>query len=118
MLFNEIKKSKALVYPSHFDAYSTVIFEALQEKTCVIAYDIHASRASYSHLKPVFLIQEFNYKAMARKCMEIVRMSISEYVELFNDKNTTELLESSRSWYQVAWHEIEILRNCANRSKH
>lgn len=118
MLLNEIKKSKALVYPSHFDAYSTVIFEALQEKTCVIAYDIHASRASCSHLKPVFLIQEFDYKAMARKCMEIVRMSTSEYGELFNGKNITELLELSHSWYQVAEHEIEILKNFAKRRKY
>ena len=46
-----------MIYPSHVDAFSYTVLEALNLKTPVIAYDIPALRIYYNNLEGVTLVK-------------------------------------------------------------
>jgi len=71
-LYNEIARSKIMIYPSHSDTFSITVLQSISLKTPVVAYDIAGLRI-YKDLKAVHLVKEFNYSAMAYEVIKLMK---------------------------------------------
>ncbi|MEM0242869.1 MAG: glycosyltransferase [Candidatus Aenigmatarchaeota archaeon] len=108
-LYKIVSKAKALIYPSHQDAYPLVILESLALGTSVVVYDIPAILLKYRKLRPVKIVKEGSIKEMAKKAIEILNQNLNEYKEEHNDKNTLNFLNLHSSWKNVALEELKEL---------
>jgi glycosyltransferase involved in cell wall biosynthesis len=71
-LIGLIKSSCLLVYPSHTDAFSLVVLEALACGTPVIAYSIDAVRTIHARSGAVLQVQEGDVKEMAAQVLKVL----------------------------------------------
>ena len=92
----EISSAKVMIYPSHSDAYSIAILQALAMNTMVVAYDI-PGLSIYKNIKAVRLVNEFDYKRMAYEAISMLKMD----TENIFDENTKKFIEK-HSWNNVA----------------
>lgn len=109
-LINIVSKSKVLIYPSHSDAFSLVVLEALFLGCSVVAYDIPAIRSVYKGLKPVKIVREHDYKSMAEEAIKILKRDISEHEEEHLDRDFINFLKMHSSWKYVAKADIEAIK--------
>ena len=103
-LYDEISKSKLMIYPSHSDSFSLAISQALALHTPVIAYNI-AGVKIYENLKAVRLVNEFDYKAMANEAVRILKMK--DINRLF-DNNLNDFI-NEHNWNNVAMEYKSII---------
>ena len=103
-LYDEISKSKVMIYPSHSDSFSLVILQALALHTPVIAYNIPGVEI-YKNLKAVKLVTEFDYKAMASEAVKILKMN--NVGSLFDDNLNNFINE--HNWKNVAMEYKSII---------
>lgn len=96
-LKEELSTSKVMIYPSHSDSFSRALAQALYFKTPVVAYDI-AGLATYKGLKPVKLINEFDYDSMATEAIKLLKSDQND--DLF-DLNVDDFLRI-HTWKNVA----------------
>ena len=97
-LYNEIRTSEAMVYPSHSDSFSIAVSQSLILGTPVVAYNI-AGLKIYSKFKAVRLVNEFDYKGMANAIEYFLKSS--NYQDLFNDTELRQFL-NNHTWENVA----------------
>jgi len=108
-LFNLVSRAKVLVYPSHLDAFSLVILEALFLGCFVVAYDIPAIKSVYGGLKPVKLVREYDCREMVEMILKTLMISMKEYEEEHLDPLFLNFLKLHSSWRNVAKAEIETI---------
>ena len=105
-LYNEIGKSRVMIYPSHSDSFSLSVAQSISLKTPVVAYNI-AGLKIYNELKTVRLVNEFDYKAMASEVLKLLAVEDPTY--LFGD---TELkFIEKHTWRNVANQYKEFFYN-------
>lgn len=109
-LLEIVSRSKVLIYPSHSDAFSLVVLEALFLGCSVVAYDIPAIRSVYENLKPVKIVGEYDCRAMAEKAIEILERDIAEHEEEHLDKEFMNFLGAHSSWRNVAKADVEAIK--------
>ncbi len=68
-----ISKARTLIYPSHKDAFPLIVLESLALGTTVVAYDIPAIKSTYSGIKAVLTVSEYDINAMAYKIINILK---------------------------------------------
>jgi len=105
-LYNEIGKSKVMIYPSHSDSFSLSVAQSISLKTPVVAYNI-AGLEIYKELKTVHLVNEFDYKAMASEILKL--LAVEDPTSLFGDAES-EFIEK-HTWHNVANQYKEFLYN-------
>ena len=71
--YREVSRSQVLIYPSHSDAVSNVILEALALRTPVVAYDIPSVKEIFSGTRAVRFVPEFNVKEMAAETCRVMQ---------------------------------------------
>jgi glycosyltransferase involved in cell wall biosynthesis len=86
-LWEIIAKSKVLIYPSHYDASPLVVLESLFLGTSVVAYNIPAIASIYKNLSTVEIVEEYDYKSMAKKAIEILKMNLNKFYAKHMDGN-------------------------------
>ncbi len=115
-LYELVARSKVLIYPSHYDAFSLVVLESLFLGNHVVAYNIPAITSVYGNLSSVKTVEEYDCKAMATEAIKILKMDINQFTDIQNDPLTLKFLELHSSWENVAKAEIkniqEIIRSC------
>ena len=109
-LWEIIAKSKVLIYPSHYDTFSLVVLESLFLGASVVAYNIPAIASVYKNLPVVKIVEEYDYKSMAEKAIEILKMDLNKFYEWHMDKNLLRFLELHSSWRNVAEEEINTIK--------
>ena len=102
-LYNEIARSKLMIYPSHADTFSITVLQSLSLKTPVIAYDIAGLRI-YKGLQAVHLVEEFNYSAMASEVLKLLK---TENTSSLFSKEEEEFIEK-HTWNRVAMQYREV----------
>lgn len=95
-------KAKALVYPTHFDAFSITVLESLAVGTPVVTYDIPAIKEIYGDLKAVRIVREFNVKGLTIEVKRLLQMNDDEIQKVMNEQKLLEFLETHSSWDNVA----------------
>jgi len=113
-LIEVVSRSKVLIYPSHSDAFPLVLLEALFLGCSVVAYDIPAIKSVYKGLKPVKIVSEYDYKAMAEEAIKMLKRDISKHEEEHLDDNFMNFLKIHSSWRNVAKADIEAIREMMN----
>ncbi len=103
-LYNEISKSKVMIYPSHSDSFSLAISQSLAVHTPVIAYNI-AGVKIYEDLKAVKLVKEFDCLSMAREAVRILKMD--DINSLFD--NNLDSFINEHNWNNVAMEYKNII---------
>jgi glycosyltransferase involved in cell wall biosynthesis len=91
-----------LIYPSHCDTFSLVVLESLCLGTSVVAYNIPAITSIYRNLPAVRIVEEYDYKNMAKKAIEILKMDLNKFREEHTDRNLLAFLDLHHSWRNVA----------------
>jgi glycosyltransferase involved in cell wall biosynthesis len=109
-LWEIVAKSKVLIYPSHYDAFSLVVLESLCLGTSVVAYNIPAITSLYRDLPAVRIVEEYDYKNMAEKAIEILKMDLNKFREEHTNRNLLSFLDLHCSWRNVAKEEINMIR--------
>jgi len=109
-LWEIVAKSKVLIYPSHHDTFSLVVLESLCLGTSVVAYNIPAITSLYRNLPAVRIVEEYDYKNMAEKAIEILKMDLNTFREEHTDRNLLSFLDLHCSWRNVAKEEIDTIR--------
>ena len=109
-LWEIIAKSKVLIYPSHYDAFSLVVLESLFLGTSVVAYNIPAIVSIYKNLSTVEIVEEYDYKSMAEKAIEILKMDLNKFYAKHMDGNLLSFLELYHSWKNVAKEELSAIQ--------
>jgi len=109
-LFDIVLRSKVLIYPSHSDSFSLVVLEALFLGCSVVAYDIPAIKSVYNGLKPVRIVREYDYKAMAEEAIRILKRDISEHEEEHLDHDFMNFLKLHSSWKNVAKADLNAIK--------
>ncbi|WP_048816759.1 glycosyltransferase [Caldisphaera lagunensis] len=105
-LFKIYSKAKGLIYPTHIDGYSLVILESLGVKTPVITYGIPELVYLYRNIKPVRIVNEFDFKSFAN---EIIKLSKTDNTrDLFD--NTESFIRIHSSWDNVAKQYAKIFK--------
>lgn len=104
ILYDEITRSKLMIYPSHSDAFSITVLQSLSLKTPVVAYDIAGLRI-YRGLKPVRLVTEFDYPAMASEILQLLQ---TDNLSSLFGKAEEEFIEK-HTWHGVAMQYREFL---------
>ncbi|AFZ70645.1 glycosyltransferase [Caldisphaera lagunensis DSM 15908] len=105
-LFKIYSKAKGLIYPTHIDGYSLVILESLGVKTPVITYGIPELVYLYKNIKPVRIVNEFDFKSFAN---EIIKLSKTDNTrDLFD--NTESFIRIHSSWDNVAKQYAKIFK--------
>jgi len=109
-LWEIVAKSKVLIYPSHYDSFSLAVLESLFLGTAVVAYNIHAITSIYKNLPTVEIVDEYDYKSMARKAIKILKMDLNEFYMKNMDRNLLDFLELHHSWKNVAKEEKNTIQ--------
>jgi glycosyltransferase involved in cell wall biosynthesis len=112
-LLDRICKAKVVIYPSHADAFSLVILEALSLGTPVVAYKI-PGLIQYQVLPAVSLVKEFDYYTMAKEIKEFLDMPDAEYHSLINNEKVQLFIRDHKSWKDLTEEEILQLENILN----
>jgi len=110
---NIVAKAKILIYPSHFDSLPFVILESLALGTPVVAYDIPGPYSVFNGLPGIEFVREFDYKAMARTVIKILK-NYDKYLEQINDDRLMNFIKQHTSWDQVAKQITELIRRHSN----
>ena len=103
-LYNEISKSKLMIYPSHSDSFSLAVSQSLALHTPAIVYNI-AGVKIYENLNAVKLVNEFDYESMANEAVKILKMN--DVNSLFND-NLNDFI-NEHNWNNVAMEYKKII---------
>ena len=80
----------------------------------VVAYDTPAIRSVYKGLKPVKIVKEYDYKAIAEEAIKMLKRDISKHEEEHLDDNFMNFLKMQGSWRNVAKADIEAIREMMN----
>ncbi len=67
-----IAKAKAVIYPSHMDAYPFSVYEALCLATPVISYDIPAINLNFNKLEGIITVKELGIKELYEVLLNII----------------------------------------------
>ncbi|ADB57585.1 glycosyltransferase family 4 protein [Archaeoglobus profundus] len=113
-LFEIVSKAKVFVYPTHSDSFSLVTLESLAVGTPVIAYDIPAIKYTYRDINAVKIVREWNTREMAKRVIDILKISEDEYIEMLNERKLINFLKLHSSWENVAKNEAKELENLLN----
>ncbi len=108
-LSDVIGNSSLFLNPSHSDAYSIAMLEALSLNVPVVAYDIPFLYNIYKDVTAVKFVKEYDTKAMAREVAEIMSYGNDKINELF-DSNTTDFI-SLHSSYDISADKIKTMIN-------
>lgn len=95
-------KAKALIYPTHFDAFSITVLESLAVGTPVVAYGIPAIKELYSGLNAVKIVKEFDVNGLAEEVKKIASLNESEVEKIMEDPKLMDFLNLHSSWDKVA----------------
>jgi len=109
-LWKEVSKAKALLYPSHRDAFPLVILESLAMGLTVIAYDTPAIRSVYKGLPAVFTAKEGSIGALAKHVIKVLTMDSEKLNELHESIEMRRFLKLHSSWSNVAKAEFNYLQ--------
>ncbi|NIQ06691.1 MAG: glycosyltransferase [Candidatus Korarchaeota archaeon] len=102
--YAHIKSSKLLVYPSHCDAFSLVVLEALACGIPVVAYNIPAMCLNFPN-KLVNTVPEYNLASLAEKTCELLtndarRETLSKKAQKFTSTYTWDnVVEAEKQRY-------------------
>jgi glycosyltransferase involved in cell wall biosynthesis len=110
-LYRLISKAKLLVYPSHFDSFSNVVFESLCLGTPVVTYDIPAMKIVYGKFKAVKTVREFDRKSLACEVVNILNTPIENLQEIMNERILFEFLQQKITWQDIINSEARIILN-------
>jgi len=116
-LFEEVSRSRVLVYPSHSDSFSFVIMESLAVGTPVVAYNIPGPYSVFAKLPAVKFVNEFDSEAMAEQAARLLKAPASDYDALMRDERVMEFLRSYFSWDDVAKSVAELIFQRAAHSR-
>ncbi len=108
-LYRLVSEAKVLIYPSHEDAFSLVVLESLALGIAVVAYNIPAIKWVYKGLSNVLAVPEYDYVALARETIRVLKMSDHEYIKLHENNAVKKFLELHSSWENVAKAEFNLL---------
>ena len=111
-LYDELGKSKLMVYPSHSDSFSISVLQALFLHVPVVAYDI-PGLSIYKNFKSVSLAREFDMDSMAKMALEF----LSSNNDLFHDPDLEEFIDKHSSWKYVADSHLAVINNIKNSSE-
>ena len=89
-----------MIYPSHVDAFSYSVLEALNLNTPVVAYDIPAIRMYYDKLEGVTLVKESDVEALAQKTIETIE---NKYVRVETPK-------FAKTWDEIMDEETSLIK--------
>ena len=107
-LLEVIRKARVVIYPSHADAFSLVMLEALSLGTSIVAYRI-PGLLIYENLPSVRLVKEFDYNSMAIETEKYLDMPLKEYMENHERDEVKRFIEEHNSWKKVTQEEINQL---------
>ncbi|MEM1567627.1 glycosyltransferase [Pyrobaculum sp.] len=98
--------SKALVYPSHDDSYSLIVYEALLTSTPVVAYDIPALRLNFAQrgATGLTLISEGDYIQLGEALLQAL------------EKNTDTTPPHTTPLEKILTQEAEIIKALAKKN--
>lgn len=96
-LIERLKKASVFLYPSHSDTLSLSMLDAIILKVPVVCYNLKTLYSVYKDLKIVSFVEEFDYTAMAQKCIEIVGKGINYRRELADDPFLNEFIKNKIS---------------------
>ena len=102
-----IGESSIFVNPTHSDAYSIAMLEALSLRTVVVAYDNPFLLNLYKKVKAVSFVREFHPEAMAEKIAELLSFDERKIQELFDEE--TEKFVTFHSSYDVCADKIKSM---------
>ena len=111
-LYDELGKSKLMVYPSHSDSFSISVLQALFLHVPVVAYDI-PGLSIYKNFKSVSLAREFDMDSMAKMALEFLRSNN----DLFHDPDLEEFIDKHSYWKYVADSHLAAINNIKNSSE-
>lgn len=113
-LYETIRESKALLYPSYVDAFSSTVLESLCLRVHVVAYGIDALRTIWAYRKGVFLSPVGDPEAFARRYANIDSDSRLESAREQAGNQTAEFLQEytweravryERDFYELGWED-------------
>ncbi|WP_256202756.1 glycosyltransferase [Sulfuracidifex tepidarius] len=105
-----LSRAKGLILPSHQEAFSVTVLEALAVGTPVITYDLPSLTSVYK-FKPVFFVREFDVASLARKVEEIVTFNNEKVEKMFTDVQLNEFIALHSSWDNVANAIDSMIKN-------
>ncbi|MFB6470598.1 MAG: glycosyltransferase family 4 protein [Vulcanisaeta sp. AZ3] len=108
-LYDIVARAKIFIYPTHFDSFSIAILESLALGTPVIAYDIPGPYMVFNGLPGIEFVREFDYKAMARAAIRILK-NYDEYLGQLIDERLIDFVRQHSSWDLVAKQVVELIR--------
>ena len=111
-LYNELSRSKLMLYPSHSDSFSISVLQALFLHVPVVAYDI-PGLSLYRNFKSVSLVKEFDIDAMADRSLKF--LNYKGY--LFEDPELNKFIDKHSSWKYVAEAHLGVI-NKLKGSRH
>jgi len=100
-----LAKARMMIYPSHVDAFSYSVLEALNLNTPVVAYDIPAIRMYYDKLEGVTLVKESDVEALAQKTIETIE---NKYVRVETPK-------FAKTWDEIMDEETSLIKKFAKK---
>jgi glycosyltransferase involved in cell wall biosynthesis len=98
--FQLARDAKLVLHPSHMDAYSFSVIEALYLGTPVVGYNIPALQLIHEISQGLFLVEEGDIEALATVALQLLEQ----------EKIMVEPPKMD-SWPQVVRKEVELLRN-------
>jgi glycosyltransferase involved in cell wall biosynthesis len=112
-LYNEISRSKLMLYPSHSDSFSISVLQALFLHVPVVAYDI-PGLSLYKKFRCVSLAGEFNIESMAGKALKFLNSDD----QLFDSPELEEFIVQHSSWKNVAESHLSAINSIDGPIKH
>ncbi|BFH74448.1 glycosyltransferase family 4 protein [Sulfurisphaera javensis] len=114
-VYETVSKAKVLIYPSHQDGYSLVVLDTLALGTSIVAYNIPAIKFVYGDLKPVKLVNEYDYISLSREANRVLQMDENEYIKEHEEEKVKEFLDLHSDWMNVAKETREFLKEFVNK---
>ena len=109
-----VAKAKALIYPSHNDAFPLVILESLALGTPVVAYDIPGPKSVFSGLPGVLFVREFDVRGLALAVVRILD-NYDHYLGLMYSEKLLSFIRLHTSWDLVAKQVINLIKESVAR---
>ena len=105
-LYELVAKAKVLIYPSHQDAFSLTVLEAVALGLLCVAYEIPALRYVYKEVPSVTLVKEGDVENMSRAVVKALEASYDDYLKIQSSPKLLKFLETYSSWKNVAMAEL------------
>ncbi len=106
-LYRVVGEASVLAYPSHQDAFSLTVLEAIAMGLLVVAYDIPAISQVYNGAPQVFTVREGDIGALGEKILELLSLERRRREELIAASKP--FIEKHGSWDRVAEAEYTLL---------